>query len=168
MKTIEITDEMYDFLMELSKEINTQDNRATAKPYFFQIQTKEEISVPEGNGTKAWWFDGSKLVTQDEIDQAIFDYYDTEHTIDQIKQMDEWDKFDLLKRMGYREVWFDYEHKYQNAFLTAKACKEHIRSNHYHYKEPIDYLSYAFRNPELEMVLKFISDLWGNIKSTDK
>lgn len=159
MKTIEIKDEIYDFLMELSKELNTQDNRATAKPYFFQIQTNEEVAVPEGCGEKAWYYDGSKIQTQDEIDQVIFDYYDPQYTMDEIKKMDEWDKFDMLRDHGWREVYFDFKKEYQNAFLTAKACKEHIRLNHYHYREPIDYLQHAFRNYELEMVLNFICGL---------
>src|SRR5574343_133186 len=159
MKTITITDEMYDFLMELSKEINTQDNRATAKPYFFQIQTREEVAAPEGCGEKAWAFDGGKIQTQDEIDQVIFDYYDPQYTMEEIKQMDEWDKFDMLRDQGWREVNFDYKDEYQNAFLTAKACKEHIERNHYHYHKPVDYLQHAFRNPELEMVFKFLSEL---------
>jgi len=159
MKTIEITDEMYDFLMELSKELNTQDNRATAKPYFFQIQTNEEVGVPEGCGEKAWYYDGAKIQTQEEIDQVVFDYYDPKYTMDEIKKMDEWDKLDMIEKQGWRKVYFDYKHEYQNAFLTAKACKEHIRLNHYHYREPVDYLQHAFRNYELEMVLRFISGL---------
>ncbi len=159
MKTITVNDEMYDFLMKLSNELRTQNDRATAKPYFFQIQTNEEIAVPDGCGEKAWVFDGSKIQTQDEIDQVIFDYYDPKYTMDEIKQMDEWDKFDMLRDQGWREVCFSHEHKYQNAFLTEKACREHIRLNHYHYSEPVDYLRHAFRNPELEMVFRFLLDL---------
>ena len=40
MKTIQVTDEMHDFLINISKELNTQSHRATAMPYFFQVQTK--------------------------------------------------------------------------------------------------------------------------------
>lgn len=83
MKTIEVTDEMYKFLEELSTELNTQNHRCTAMPYFFQVQTK-------------------------------------------------------------------------NAFLTEKACKEHIKLNKHHYNEPADYLMHAFRNPELEKLMEFI------------
>ncbi len=50
MKTIEITDEMYDSLMEISKELNTQNHRSTAMPYFFQIQDETEAIVYEDNG----------------------------------------------------------------------------------------------------------------------
>jgi hypothetical protein len=41
----------------------------------------------------------------------------------------------------------------------CKACKKHIECNSHHYNEPVDYLSYASRNPELEMVQKFIMGL---------
>jgi hypothetical protein len=159
MKQIEVTDEMYDFLIELSKEINTQDNRATAMPYFFQIQTNEEVAVPEGCGEKAWYNDGSKIQTQDEIDQVLFDYYDPRYTMEEIKVMDEWDKFDMLRDQDWREIYFDFKHEYQGSFLTAKACQEHIRLNHYHYREPETYLQHAWRNPEMEMLFKFLCEL---------
>lgn len=45
MKTIKINDEMYEFLMNLSKELNTQNHRATAMPYFFQISSIQSITV---------------------------------------------------------------------------------------------------------------------------
>ena len=156
---IEVSDEMYKFLMELSKEINTQDNRSTASPYFFQIRTNEQISVPEGCGTRAWHSDGSLIVTEDEIIDTIFEYKDESLTKDEIRKLDNWEKEEILEGAGWAKCNYDYEEKYQNAFLTAKACKEHIRLNHYHYREPVDYLSYATRNPELEMVLKFLREL---------
>ena len=158
MKQIEVTDEMYNSLVELSKEINTQDHRGTKMPYIFQIQTQEEVSVPEGCGTEAWYFDGSKIETQEEIDQAIFDY-DPEKTMEEIQAMDEYDKEDELEKMDYHKVHYDFKDHYENAFFTAKACKEHIRLNHYHYNEPIDYLSFATRNPEMELVFKFLCEL---------
>jgi hypothetical protein len=47
MKTIEVSDEMYEKLMEISKEMNSQSNRGTAMPYFFQVQTKNPIYFVE-------------------------------------------------------------------------------------------------------------------------
>ena len=157
MKTIEVTDEMYDFLINLSKELNNQDHRCTAMPYFFQIQTNEEIAVPEGNGNEAWYNDGIKLEGEDEINDYIAEYQDK--PIEEIIYKEDWEKEEILENAGWYKVYYDYEHRYQNAFFTEKACKEHIRLNHYHYNEPVDYLSHAFRNPELEMVLKFICKL---------
>ena len=81
MKTIKISDEMYAQLMELSKEINTQNHRHTQMPYIFQIES----------GNRRW-------------------------------------------------------PKLENAFFTAKACKEHIKKNSYHYTKPTDFLTSAIRN----------------------
>jgi ABC-type ATPase with predicted acetyltransferase domain len=161
MKNIEVTDEMYNFLIELSSEINTQDNRATAMPYFFQIQTKEEVAVPEDCGIEAWYCDGSKIETEKEIIQVIYDYHegDRKYTKKFIKSMDSWEREEEMKAAGWQPVNYDYKDKYENAFLTAKACKEHIRLNHYHYNQPVDYLSHAFRNPELEKVYEFLCGL---------
>jgi hypothetical protein len=136
MKTIEVTDEMYDFLINLSKELNTQDHRATAMPYFYQIQTKEQVAVPEGCGIMAWHQDGSLIETDEEIDTVVFEWKD-------------------------ESVPFEDKEKLENAFLTEKACKKHIELNYYHYCKPVDYLNHAFRNPELEQVLKFICQLTG-------
>lgn len=165
MKTIEITDEMHDFLIELSKELNTQDHRATAMPYFFQIQTKEQVAVPDGCGTECYHSDGSQIETEEEIRQAIYEYKDwTEHgkNCDKLYlEMADWEKEEILEKAGWQKGNYDFKDHYENAFLTAKACKEHIRLNSYHYHKPVDYLSHAFRNPELEMVLKFICELTG-------
>ena len=40
MKTIEISDEMYEALVEISTNMKNQDNRCTASPYFYQVQYK--------------------------------------------------------------------------------------------------------------------------------
>lgn len=42
MKTIQVTDEEYDFLVKLKHELRTQDNRSTANPIFL---VQEEIKV---------------------------------------------------------------------------------------------------------------------------
>jgi len=66
MKTIEVTDEMYKFLMNLSNELNIQNHRLTAMPYFFQIQTQEQVPAPEDSGTEAWHYDGL-IIETDEV-----------------------------------------------------------------------------------------------------
>ncbi|MCF7796124.1 hypothetical protein K9M42_03450 [Patescibacteria group bacterium] len=50
MKTIKVSNEMYDFLMDLSKKLNTQNNRGTANPRFYQVMHKKKAYVPEGTG----------------------------------------------------------------------------------------------------------------------
>ena len=129
MKTIEVSDEMYDDLMALSKEMLLQDNRSTAMPHIFQIQTTEEVAAYEGCGTTKWIGDEGEEVDEDAEDA--------------------------------RSYQVTTEQRYQNTFFTAKACDEHIRLNHYHYKSPVCYLNHAWRNPEMDLVSKFLCELSG-------
>ena len=167
MKSIEVTDEMYDFLINLSNELNSQNNRGTASPYFYQIQTQDEILVPEGCGTEFYIDDdGNRYETDDELNDLISEVL--EIPIEEVLGMDKGKKGNLilenLDELDLRIVNLDYKDKYENAFLTEKACKEHINTNSYHYNEPVDYLSYSFRNPELEKVLEFLKELSDEIK----
>lgn len=159
MKTIEVSDEMYEFLMNLSKELNTQDHRSTAMPYFFQIQTQEKVPAAEGCGTDAWFYDGSMIETDDELAEAISEY--KEISIEDAKLLSWHEKEAALEEAGYRKVNYEMKEQYQNAFLTSKACDDHIRANKHHYKSPVNYLTHAFRNPELETLIKFICELTG-------
>ena len=162
MKTIQVSDETYEFLMNLSKELNTQDHRATAMPYFFQVQDEEEISVGQGQGEEGWYCDGTVITTEEEIKEAIFEYKDweigNEEHEKQFAEIDWLDK-EMILEENYRKVYVSTQKVYTNAFLTEKACKKHIESNGHHYHNPMDYLSYASRNPELEMLLKFLYQL---------
>ena len=158
MKNIEVTDEMYEFLINLSNELTTQNHRCTAMPYIFQIQTQEEVPAVEGNGNVAWYYDGSKFETDEEITEQIAEYKGID-----IKDVptDEYERGEILEEAGYNKGNYEMKDKLQNAFLTSKACDEHIRLNSYHYNKPVNYLSHSFRNPELETLIKFICGLTG-------
>lgn len=158
MKIIQVSDEMHEFLMNLSNELNTQDHRSTAMPYIFQIQTQEEVPCADGNGTEAWYYDGSKIETEQEITDAIAEYAGIDAND---VTTDDYQRGEILEEAGYRKFYYEMKEKLENAFLTSKACDEHIRLNAYHYNTPVNYLSHAFRNPELETLLKFVCGLTG-------
>lgn len=165
MKTIEVTDEVYDKLMELSKEIVQQDHRYTRMPYMFQVQTKEKVWDSGLNG------DTLMLVREDgtgeigEWTEETVRNYCTEHgcelpeNIGELKYfpVDDFDKW--LSQNNLIVSSYSIEYKLQNAFFTAKGCKEHIERNHYHYNSPTDFLSHCFRNPEMELVYTFLCGL---------
>lgn len=161
MKTIEVTDEMYEFLMNLSNELNTQDHRGTRMPYFFQVQTKKQIAVPEGNGTEAWHYDDSLIETKKEIEEAVNEYKGWDEASTEFNHLEDYEVEGILESIGYSKVYYDYRDNLENAFLTSKACDEHIRVNRHNLKSPVNYLSGSFRNPELEMVMKFLCELSG-------
>lgn len=168
MKTIEVSDEMYAQLMEISKEMNNQDHMATRMPYLWQVQETKQIPTCDGCGTPIWVDElGGTLTTENEIWEAMInnlveDGFLNEEAI-------------RLTRLGWSEdkcvEWLE-EHEWRrvevanvnflsNGFLTLKACKEHIRINSHNLHNPSPYLSHAFRNPEMELVSKFLCELNG-------
>lgn len=156
MKTINVSDEMYNFLIDLSREINTQDHRSTAMPYFFQIKTKKEVACPDGCGNEKWFRDDHTIESEEEINEEILEIKGESTDLGSLNYRD---KESILEDNGWVKIHYTFEKEYKNAFLTEKACKAHIKANDYHYNEPVDYLSFAFRNPELEMIFKFLCEL---------
>jgi len=182
MKTISISDDLYRRLKDLSNEIKTQDNRATAKPYFYQIQCEKEVISTEGNGECIYinengegelredkeiieFLSGYFYENEDEMSKHIELEDDSDEHIAlkalelATQLVDSNDYASKLEEIGYREIWVTKEHEYKNAFLTEKSIKEHIKLNHYHYNKPTDYLNYAFRNPDMELVFELLESL---------
>jgi len=178
MKTIKVTNKTYKALMELSKEMTTQDNRCTAMPHMFQVRTKKEVAAYDGCGEEIWVDnDGGELRSDEKIREYIQEHiYETDESINhldddmakaeakrKVDEMDEWDLGIYLEdhNCEWRKVAVTTEYEYKNTFFTAKGCDEHIRLNHYHYCEPVSYLNHAWRNPEMELISKFLCELSG-------
>lgn len=173
MKTIEVTDEMYNFLSNLSKEIKMQDNRGTAKPYFFQVMEEEEVVVPDGCGEVVWVQDGQIcLRTEEDVKKAVWDYYgwpsmhitedNSEEDLardceEEYKSMSPWEIEEVLE-VNYKKVCVDKKEKFSNCFFTEKACNKHIEINGHNLNNPHSYLHYAYRNKEMEMLFKFLEE----------
>lgn len=167
MKIKNLTAEDVKFLKELKHELNTQDNRMTANPRFYQIQHDRFVASFDGDGNyfeAVYAGESLGIYTYDdegleELKDVLLADYDEEYSEDveeinslKLEKLDN-DSLDLKCYGG------DYEHVYVNAFLTERACKEHIEANRHHYENPVDYLSYGFRNPELEKVLEILSKI---------
>lgn len=159
MKTIQLTDQEYDFLMQLSNELNTQDNRATASPYFYQVRETKHIPTGENMGNPVCVLDDTVLRTEEEIKQAVFEYQEWNLSCEahqrKYKYLSQWD-IEAIMEHNYRQCWETTTEVYSNAFLTEKAVKEHIRLNRHNLSAPQDYLQHAYRNPELEQLLEIL------------
>ena len=165
MKTIEVSDEMYEKLIALATEMITQDPRCTRMPHMFQIRTKKKVYDSGLNGTEVIWIEDG--INEIETKEDMLEYLektgvDIPENFDNIWE-DNWDLDEFIDENcpDLRKCSYSWEYEYQNCFLTAKACKEHIESNHYHYNEPVDYLNHAWRNPEMELVSEFLCNLVG-------
>lgn len=166
MKTINVTDDMYDFLSSLSKEIKTQNTRATRPPYFFQVQEDQEVSAPDGCGEEVWVMDGEIcLRTPEDIKIAYFEYKGWEignkEDEENYKKLYSWDIDEALE-VNYRKVNIEIKPKFSNSFLTEKACLEHIAFNRNNLTNPKPYLHAASRNREMDMLFKFITESFND------
>jgi hypothetical protein len=164
MKTIEVSEEMYDKLIGLATEMTTQDPRGTKMPHMFQIRDwKKQYDWGLNGNTHIWVGDyGEEIETLDEFKEYLENNgIDIPENIEDIWN-DHWDMEDFLeeKNIVLKQCSYSLVPEYTNHFLTAKAAEEHLRLNDYHYHKDADvYLNHAWRNPEMEMVSEFLCGL---------
>ena len=170
MKKIEISDEMYDKLIELATEMTTQDPRCTRMPHIFQIRDWRRVYDWDLNGDTRCWIDrDGDFQVIEEFEE--FREYLIEKGVDEpenLKEMwgddfgfelDEWIEENVPE---LEKCTYSTEPVYINSFLTAKAAQDHLDSNYYHYHDKADvYLNHAWRNPEAELVSEFLCGLVG-------
>lgn len=175
-KTIEVSDEMYDKLIELATEMTTQDMRGTRMPHMFQIRDWKKVYDWRCNGHQIIWVDASSNFEVETLDDLI-DYLSSSGHFDGMEDYQEqseiaeitrlWEENDISDWISdncedLEECSYTMEPVYINSFLTAKAAEEHLRLNHYHYhKDAQVYLNHAWRNPEAELVSEFLCNLVG-------
>lgn len=157
------------FLSELAKELNTQDNAATRNPIWC-IMDKEIVSVPDGCGD-------FKVVTDDERIMLLEDFAEemAKQVPDTLKQeteealclCDDTDELRTVLATYTSEDPDDYcmydarkeERICRDAtgFLTKKSAEEHLKQNAHHYsKEARAYALCAWRNPVYEKLISII------------
>jgi hypothetical protein len=178
MKTIKVTNEMYEALMEISKNMNSQDHRCTRMPYLYQVRDKVEVAAYQGCGESIWVNeDGNELRSELEIKDFVINHIyenhpsvislDYKEALKQAKEifetMYESDAEGYLIELnkGWREVEVTKEDVYKQAFFTEKACKEHIKYKKHHYNESDSFVTGFSYNQELETVCKFLCELSG-------
>lgn len=174
MKNIEVSEEMYNKLIELATEMTTQDPRATRMPHMFQIRDWKRVYDFNLNGDVSFWMDRTGDPREIESLEDLLDYLnemDIEHDPDEIEQL--W----MLRDVNYdtdlndwieencpelEPCTYSMEPVYVNCFLTAKSAQEHLDSNYYHYHKNADvYLNHAWRNPEMDTISEFLCSLVG-------
>jgi len=165
MKTIEIPAEMHDQLVELATEYMTQDNRATATPYLFQVQETVEVAAYSGCGEEVWCDDEGGTFDDEAADEYLKQYI-LDNELDLVfDEMADWEKEQWFEKDGWRKINQTTEHRYSNAFFTGKGCQEHIRINGHNLNKPVDYLNVAFRNAEFDLVSSLFKHLYNQKNS---
>lgn len=147
-KTITISDESAAFLIELNRRLKTQDNRATANPYYFTVRCVSETPVPDGfTDDIRYVVDGITPFTEESLKK-----YCEENELD----------FEQFKANKCEKYCVRDSIEFKNFFFTEEGYNEHMELNGHNYsqyKEVNSYVDHAFRNPEIEQLLAAIKEI---------
>jgi hypothetical protein len=167
---VEISKEDLEFLKDLQHELNTQDNDGTADPLYWGVLEEKEEYVPEGCGEPRISHDDGSWTLEEAVESVneVINEYDQDAQ-DEWKDIWKDDAEDVCNFMRETLKWdfcdvyyvekVDRISNYSGAFLTKRACKQHIEKNHYHYDNPRTYAMCAYRNYELERLLKILKTI---------
>lgn len=179
MTKIEISDELYEKLINISKELNNQDHLCTAMPYLFQIKDYKKVSCHEDYG------DDFELIDEEndsnEIDtssiETIIQYLKENDMYDELKEeIDEiiednkdyeyWnyivnETIDILvEKYSMTKFYYQEIETFSNWFFTRKEAEDFLKSNSYHFTEKAHiYLNYLSRNDEMKSIITFLCEL---------
>lgn len=172
MKQISINESGYEFLKELQHELNTQTNDGNADPVYWGVLEDYEALTFDGDGeVRIPYNDGAYnlegLVADIDADSENFS----------LSVKEEWnslDKNDVDEVMGFvnknwnegniigEPYWVEIKEqisRYAGAFLTKRACQEYIKRYGYNHRNPRTYAMTAYRNFELERLLKILKTI---------
>lgn len=168
MKTIEISDEMYEKLERISNEMNTQDHRGTRAPYIFRILVPNSRPASEWCWDFSVWIHDWEEAFRDENNDFLSEaeeyikWYFSEEDYEDIDFSSEWDVEGFLEE---NEITRHESEKYEEQkwfFLTHESAKRHWESNKHHYPDEFnDYLDHCWRDPDMEAVQQFLFELTG-------
>ena len=170
MKIIQISDEDFKFLEDLQHELNTQDNDGSADPLYWGVMETRMVYVPDGCGEASIYMgDGVKMTLEEAVKYVEDNIQNDAELQEKWKDIDkDWmdDVVDFIHdEMGEYEcrvIWEDKESvisRDTGAFLTKRACQEYIDRYGYNHTKPRTYAMTAFRNFELERLLKVLKTI---------
>lgn len=168
-KTIKLSQEDYDFLKDLQHELQTQDNDGTANPLYWGVMEEETVATPEGCGDPIIYMgDGATMDTEEAVAYIENDYLRdlSDESREEWEETDKDSMDDVVRFMNDIMDWHDVRIVWQDtkevisretgAFITKRACKEYIQRFGYNHKKPHTYAMCAYRNFELERLLKIL------------
>lgn len=170
-----ITEDEIQFLKELQKEMNTQDNLGQADPRYWVIRDfdkvyGERLNNPDGftvldsdDGSEVCEIEYRIFGTSEMADEILKEFEEQEYDLsDDDKQAIE-DAYDFdsliesLEELNFSVVRYEIVPKYSGMFLTQKAAEEHLRKNYYHYADnATTYAMTAWRSQEADMLYKIL------------
>jgi hypothetical protein len=148
-------------IKEIKEELLTQDNMATADPYWV-IRDYRNVVTPEdvGNvkGHKYFDHDNCSDYTEEEL---------KEHFKDNKVKFTESDFDEIAEFRGFEKYYYTLIEIDEEVFLTKKEAEEYFNSRRYAFsKEAHLYCKSAYRSEELKFIMQGIKN--GTIVEINK
>lgn len=166
---IELSQEDEKFIKNLSHEMKTQDNRATAQLYGLILTEEVETIMPSGYGDYLMArFDDEIFYEFDELFECISDYFGKDNESVKSINKDCNSLRDLSNSFEADELEIDiftYTNKQQptlmnsNFFLTEKSYNDYLRQNYHNLNNPKSYGIHLTRNDEMRKLYEIIHTL---------
>ena len=158
-----LTENDIKFLKELANELKTQDNLCTAKPLVHQIMENEyeygyDLDYAEGRAMLISE-ESEPFHTAEEAKEWLNEWNEPDDDLIGCEDFEDIENWCEERKIRCSIIGYKKKEKYQNAFLTRKACEKHIQQNYYHYeqdKDTICYTNHGWRNPELQRLLEIV------------
>jgi hypothetical protein len=171
MKTIKVSDEDYETLMELSKELQTQDNHHQAFPYFWEPASERLVVNIHNEGEVTKLVEDCEASTPEDYAEDRPELYEaflreegapmTTSGESQAYAPDlewEWIEYALDKNSSLEEFSEDWEQKTEhNPSLFLSDVQGYIKSNAHHLgRRPHTYARTVQRMPKMKRLIAAI------------
>lgn len=164
MKSIQVSDEDYETLMGLSKELQVQENDRQAFPYFWSPRSTMKVQGCD-NGEKVYFLDDRTKTAQEvfESDDELRESFlkdcalNLETSFEEIEKRHEGEWEDYIKNMTEYSVVYEKEEEVtdNNFSLFKQDVKEYIYRNKHHLgKNPHAFANTIVRMTRMEKLIK--------------
>lgn len=153
-------------------QMNEQDNRCTASPYYFSIRTtvwKASYHEDEYERLTAYSYeDGDSIChgeTLEELCSALIENEYISKSDISDEDGEELSDYEIKSMLEDKHITLFAEVKdceYKGVFFTESDAKNHLKANYYHYSDDADtYVDHCWRAPELEQFFKSVGVICG-------
>lgn len=142
--TIALPSDLVAQLKVMATNYKEQNNRCTAKPYYFTIRERDRVyGVDPAHG-----FDDSFVWVHNK-------YYELSYEPDDVPED--------FKEDDYARSYYMLTDKYTGVFFTEQEADRHLRINRHHYNETaVTYVNHAFRNCDMDTIVYLFDSLVDN------
>jgi len=181
MKTLELSDENYNVLMELAKEYQIQDNDGNAFPYFWEPGSYRMEPNINGDGEDTFVYKNGDKYSLEEFSECEDELWASfcEWKDNLTSEAPDFEKYDDKYANDWKEyiadhdfdanvITFDWEWKTEhNPSLFKSDVENFCKYNAHHLgRNPHTYARTSFRMPKMEALVKVLCNI--NIQPNDK